>query len=175
MLLLVQKADTWLKQNMSSCFVNSFLLRRENPHSRWSTRVGQRLIFLMLIIRSVHDDVMKWKHFPRYWLFVRGTHRSPVNFPHKGQWRGALMFSLICVWINGWVKNCEAGDLRRIRTHHDVQTEMRFGVEQLLFTKPIHCKQGLFYSKSHFSLHDGVKQQRHFMWFHKHKIELKYV
>ena len=26
-------------------------------------------------------------------------HRSPVNFPHKGQWRGALMFSLICNWI----------------------------------------------------------------------------
>ena len=47
-----------------------------------------------------HDDVIKWKHFPRYWPFVRGIHRSPVNSPHKGQWRGALMFSLICVWIN---------------------------------------------------------------------------
>ena len=43
-----------------------------------------------------HDDVIKWKHFPRYWPFVRGIHRSPVNFPHKGQWRGASMFSLIC-------------------------------------------------------------------------------
>ena len=41
-----------------------------------------------------HDDVIKWKHFPRYWPFVRGIHRSPVNSPHKGQWRGALMFSL---------------------------------------------------------------------------------
>ena len=46
--------------------------------------------------------------------------RSPVNSPHKGQWRGALMFSLICVWINGWVNNREAGDLRRYRTHYDV-------------------------------------------------------
>ena len=43
-----------------------------------------------------HDDVIKWKHFPRYWPFVRGIHRSPVNSPHKGQWRGALLFSLIC-------------------------------------------------------------------------------
>ena len=60
-----------------------------------------------------HDDVIKWKHFPRYWPFVRGIHRSPVNSPHKGQWRGALIFSLICVWINGWVNNSEAGDLRR--------------------------------------------------------------
>ena len=27
-----------------------------------------------------HDDVMRWKHFPRYWPFVRGIHRSPENF-----------------------------------------------------------------------------------------------
>ena len=67
-----------------------------------------------------HDDVIKWKHFPRNWPFVRGIHRSSVNSPHKGQWRGALMFSLICVWINGWVNNREAGDLRRYRAHFDV-------------------------------------------------------
>ena len=47
-----------------------------------------------------HDDVIKWNHFPRYWTFVRGIHRSPVNSPHKGQWRGASVFSLICAWIN---------------------------------------------------------------------------
>ena len=45
--------------------------------------------------------------------------RSPVNSPHKGQWRGALMFSFICVWINGWVNNLEAGNLRRYRVHYD--------------------------------------------------------
>ena len=39
----------------------------------------------------VHDDAMTWKHFPRYWPFVRGIHWSPVNSPHKGQWRGVLM------------------------------------------------------------------------------------
>ena len=68
----------------------------------------------------IHDDVIKWKHFPRYWLFVRGIHRSPVNSPHKGQWRGALMFSLICAKTNGWINNREAGDLRRHRVHYDV-------------------------------------------------------
>ena len=67
-----------------------------------------------------HDDVIKWKHFPRYWPFVRGIHRSPVNSTHKGRWRGALMFSLICVWIKCWVNNREAGDLRRYRAHYDV-------------------------------------------------------
>ena len=67
-----------------------------------------------------HDGVIKWKHFPRYWPFVRGIHRSPVNSPHKGQWRGALMFSFIYIWVNGWVNNRKAGDLRRYRAHYDV-------------------------------------------------------
>ena len=67
-----------------------------------------------------HDDVIKWKHFPLYWPFVRGIHRSLVNSPHKDQWRGALMFLLICAWINDWVNNREAGDLRRHQTHCDV-------------------------------------------------------
>ena len=68
----------------------------------------------------IHDDVIKWKNVPRYWPFVRGIHRSPVKSPHKGQWRGALMFPLICFWINGWVNNREAGDSRRYRSHYDV-------------------------------------------------------
>ena len=47
---------------------------------------------------------------------------SPVTgeFPYKGQWRGALIFSLICAWTNGWVNNREAGNLRRHRAHYDV-------------------------------------------------------
>ena len=69
---------------------------------------------------TVHDDVIKWKQFPRYWPFVRGIHRSPVNSPHSGQWRGALMFSLICAWINGWVNSRQVGHLRRHRAHYDV-------------------------------------------------------
>ena len=68
---------------------------------------------------SCHDDVIEWKHFPRYWPFVRGIHRSPMNSPHKGQWRGALMFSLISTWINRWVNNGEASDFRRYRAHYD--------------------------------------------------------
>ena len=55
-----------------------------------------------------HDDVIKWKHFPRYWPFVRG------------QCRGALMFSFICDWINGWVNDGGVGDKRRHRAHYDV-------------------------------------------------------
>ena len=66
-----------------------------------------------------YDDVIKRKHFPRYWPSVWGIHRSPVNSPHKGQWRGAVMLSLIRAWIKGWVNNREAGDLRCHRAHYD--------------------------------------------------------
>ena len=47
---------------------------------------------------------------------------SPVTgeFPHKGQWRGGLMFSVICACINSSVNNRKAGDLRRRHAHYDV-------------------------------------------------------
>ena len=53
------------------------------------------------------------------------TGNSPVtsefpSSPHKGQWRGALIFSLICAWIDGSVNTREAGDFRRHRAHYDV-------------------------------------------------------
>ena len=68
-----------------------------------------------------HDDLIKWKHFRvSYWPFARGIHRSSVNSPYKGQWRGTLMFSLVCACRNGWVNNRDDGDLRRHRTHYDV-------------------------------------------------------
>ena len=51
---------------------------------------------------------------------LRGIHRPPVNSPHRGQWREAFKFSLICASINGWVNNRQAGDLRRHRAHYDV-------------------------------------------------------
>ena len=52
-----------------------------------------------------------------------GIQRSPVNSPRKGQWRGALKFSLICDWINGWANNWDVGDLRRHCTHNEVTLE----------------------------------------------------
>ena len=58
-----------------------------------------------------HDDVIKWKHFRVTGPFVRGTHRSLVDFLHRDKWRGALVFYLICAWTNGWANNRDAGDL----------------------------------------------------------------
>ena len=65
-----------------------------------------------------------WRHhvetFPCHWLFVRGNRWSPVDSPHKGQWRGALMFPLICAWTDGWANNRDVGYLRRHGAHYDV-------------------------------------------------------
>ena len=54
-------------------------------------------------------------------------HPSPVNSPNKGQWRGTLMFPLICAWINAWVNSRDAGDLtdRRTDRQTDRQTDGR--------------------------------------------------
>ena len=104
---------------------------------------------------SVHDDVIKWKHFPRNWPFVWGIHRSPVNSPHKGQWRGALMFSLICTWIHDWVNNREASDLRRYRAHYDVSVMgMKLAALQLHHSEFQHTEHGVKWIQSwHISNH----------------------
>ena len=68
----------------------------------------------------LHDDDIKWKHFPHYWPFVHGIHWSPINSPHKGEWREALMFSLICAWTNGWVNKRDASQLRCHHAHYDI-------------------------------------------------------
>ena len=57
-----------------------------------------------------------------------------MNSPHKGQWRGSLIFSLICVWINGWINNREAGDLRRCRAHCDVTVMVLCCCSYVLFS-----------------------------------------
>ena len=58
-----------------------------------------------------------------YGPFVWGIHWSPVNSPHKGQWRGALVFSLICAWINGWANTLNAGDLREREREREREKE----------------------------------------------------
>ena len=71
-----------------------------------------------------HYDVIKWKHFPHYWSFVWGIHRLPVNSPRKGQWSGALVYSLICAWTNSSANNEDTGDLRCHCAHYDVTVMM---------------------------------------------------
>ena len=97
----------------------------------------------------------------RYWPFVREIHSSPMNSPHKGQWRGALMFFFICVWINGWINNGEAGDLRRHRPHYDVIVMENTGFirsYRILIsgpcTKTVNKLKGSFLGVSYLRLHE---------------------
>ena len=88
-----------------------------------------------------------WRHqmetFSALLALCAGIHRSPVNSPHKVQWCGALMSSLIFVWINGWVNNREADHLRRHRAHYDI-------MEMIIY----------FVMSSH-----EVSRQRDWVWF----------
>ena len=131
-----------------------------------------RVSHTICMIWLSHDDVIKWKHFLRYWPFVRRIHRSPVNSPHKGQWRGALMFSLICVWINDWINNGEAGDLRRYRIHYDVTvmqiengatTNQAINQVQSLFSISFYLENGHHYCTTAFqsNKHTWSETQTH--------------
>ena len=126
-----------------------------------------------------------WRHQIK--TFSALLAQSPVNSPHKGQWRGAFMFSLICAWINGWVNNREAGDLRRHRAHYDVSVMFKnFTTGYLswvirfprywLVVRGIHCRvTGLFPSQRpvtrsfdvlfDLSLNKRLNKQSRRMWF----------
>ena len=68
------------------------------------------------ITHTYHDDVIKWKQFPRYCPFVQGIHRSPVDSPHKGivTWTFDVLLS---VRTNCWTKTWLAGNLTRRGGH----------------------------------------------------------
>ena len=88
-----------------------------------------------------------WRHqmetFSALWPFVRGIHWAPVNSPHKGQWRVALMFFFICASINGWVNIGEAGDLRRHCAHFDVIVMFVRGWKYPGHQEPCYCLKNL--------------------------------
>ena len=92
----------------------------KGPVTRKMSPFDDVIMFILPLEGINLSCIPKWKYFPCYWTFVRGIHPSPVNSPHKGQWHGALAFSLICTWINSWINNREAGDARCHRAHCDL-------------------------------------------------------
>ena len=115
----IGSAETWKK----TCpFFSVSTVSSDGYHKHcntWPNAVRQQVI-------NCHNDVIKWKYFPRYYPFVRGIHRWPVNSPHKGQWGGALVCSSICDWTNDWANNRDVGDLRRHCAHYDVTVMIIF-------------------------------------------------
>ena len=105
-----------------------------------SVRFTLRDYFWCFNVFMLRADCSWWCHqmqiCPRHWPFVWGIHRSPVNSPHKGHWRGSLMFSLIYVWINCWVNNREAGDFIRHRIHYVVAVMYAKQTKSMQFFNP---------------------------------------
>ena len=111
---------------------NTLIFIEENAFENavWKTAVilsrlqGDNKVTLVDTLRPEPNS----RRFPNY-IFTWWRHQMETfsallaicaGNPHKGQWGGALMFSLICIWINGWVNNREAGDLTPHRTYYDV-------------------------------------------------------
>ena len=86
--------------------------------NQYKTFLRKLIIILETIILQL-TVIIHWCNSAAWWRHQMETF-SALLAPHKGQWRGAMMFCLICVWIDGWVNNGEAGDLRRYRAHYDV-------------------------------------------------------
>ena len=132
----------WWKQNMSrwwsQCHVRfcpgsvssnqqqhwQWICRNNGSLSSWKKNCKNITCTTSASINDTILDVLWWRHqmetFSALLALCAGNSPVPVNSPHKGQWREALMFSLICARINDWVNNREAGDLRRHRGHYDV-------------------------------------------------------
>ena len=98
------------------------LMKADDSFADWIST--ELLLFICLRERqrkTDHYDAIKWRYFPCYWPFVRGIHRSPVTSPRTNNSDAELWcFHWSAPWINAWVNNREAGDLRRHRSHYDI-------------------------------------------------------
>ena len=116
-------------QNMLQCLVDVFII------IFWYQKLFNFFNCILPVLQLfIHDDIIKWKHFPYNWPFVQGIHQSPVNSLYKGKWCRALVFSLSWGWTNGWVNNHKAGDLRCHHAHYDV-TAMSLWQQRLYQTE----------------------------------------
>ena len=102
-------------------FTDSFTATRSGL---WSSLGEQGVYF--------HNDVIKWKHFPRYYLY--GEFTGNRRIPRTKATDVELWCVFILAWINGWVNNGEAGDLRHHRTHYDVTVIRQMTVRYWWFT-----------------------------------------
>ena len=94
--------------------------------------------FSLQPVRLPRDDVIKWKHFPRYWSFVREFTGDRWN-PRTKASDAELWCFLWSAWINSSVNNGDADDLRCHRIHYDVTVmfvgdlSYSFGVRIFIF------------------------------------------
>ena len=115
LIVSIEVSGFQLKLNTNRCTLLAIYLR-----SNYDTK--EPMLNSIYDATWPHQTTMTWcRHQMETFsaLLALCAGNSPVNSPHNGQWRGALMFSRICAWIKGWINNLEAGDLRRHRAHND--------------------------------------------------------
>ena len=108
--------------------INIIAVRYFSNHNKreWLTKTYTLLHFCWS-----HDDVIKWKHFPRYWPFVRGFTGHRWIPRTKASDAKLWCFLWSAPWINGCINNLEAGDLKRHLAHYDVT------VMEIVFLLPL--------------------------------------
>ena len=127
---------------MTPCQYNLSWYHASNRPGRCNMRWSWKVICIVCALRTLHvfnigssyytrlpkcsqECITWWRHQMETFsalltLCVRGINWSPVNSSHKGQWRGALVFSLICTWTNGYANNQDPSNLRRHRSDYDI-------------------------------------------------------
>ena len=101
---------------------------KKNRRKWWQRRVCNELQIGLDNVYTWHDSVRLLINIRKssvmiignIWLLSLLNLRDVRGSPHKGQWRGAMIFSLICAWTNGWVNNRYTSDLRHQYAHNDV-------------------------------------------------------
>ena len=141
----------------TSCGRNWFPRPITEPDWRHRGNYQKRLNVIISLAHPCHeippvlrDHVIQWSLYTGFIVLLWWRHQMetfsallalwPVNSPHKGQWSGALMFSLICACINRWVNNREADDLRRHRAHYDVIVTIPLHLANVACNAEIVCK-----------------------------------
>ena len=105
----------------SLCFdLMEFCVKLKEKIRKYALSLSQFSRSIMSPKFNANDDIMMTSSNGNIFRVSGHLCGSPVNSSHKGQWRGALMFSLIYARINGWVNTDEAGDLRRHHANYDV-------------------------------------------------------
>ena len=144
-----------------------FMLR---PPGKMYLGFGQiwRVVLQARVAVWSHDDVIKWKHLPRYWPFV-WEFTGPGEFPAQRPVTRSFDGFFTCAWITDWVNYREAGDLRRYRAHYDV-TVMRAvsrrqsGAHKILVTGWHVCKHVYEIHKKHSHVPFDFLSWRHYLY-----------
>ena len=96
-------------------------------HSAKVTECSHMFSLYVMLLSTISCNILWWRHqmetFSALLAFVRGVHRIPVTKASDADL--CLMFSLICAWINCWIKKRVAGDQRRHRAHCDATVMFR--------------------------------------------------